>query len=226
MKWTTLITDCDGVLIDSEVVAHAVLVRETAKVFAQVDVAQYVNDSFGKKMEHLVLLLAKRAGTEVPEAFIEHLRAATDAGIESQADAMADVQRLTRLPQLKAVVSNSAHPRIASALRKVGLDERSDLLVLSGDDVPMPKPAPDIYHLAARTLKVRPEECLVIEDSEAGVLAALAAGMSVIGFVGGAHIPAGHEARLRALGVERVFEHMSLLPDVLRELTDWAIPQE
>lgn len=221
--FTTLITDCDGVLIDSEVVAHAVLVRETQKVFPNVDVTQYVDDSFGKKMEHLVVMLAEHAGVKIPEDFIHYLRQATDHDMELYADPIADIHVLTELPYLKAVVSNSAHERIASALRKVGMAGRPDLTILSADDVPHPKPAPDIYRLAARRLGVLPEHCLAIEDSEAGVISAQAAGMTVLGFIGGQHIPQGHEARLRALGVTHVFHQMTQLPQILTQLTDWNL---
>ena len=73
--------------------------------------------------------------------------------------------------------------RIVSAISKVGLNARSDVRIFSADQVKQPKPAPDLYLLVAHEMALQPAECVVVEDSISGVLAALAAGMGVIGFV-------------------------------------------
>lgn len=213
----TLISDCDGVLIDSEVVAFDVLMRETQKIFPNVDVAAYLDNTFGQKMEHLVQHLAQKAGAAIPDGFLQHLRTVTDADIERLSQPVADVDVLVNSPLLKAVVSNSAMPRILSALNKVGLSQRADVQIFSAEQVQNPKPAPDLYRLAAQTLGVMPQTCVVIEDSESGVQSALAAGMTVIGFVGGLHIPAGHADKLRALGVCAVLERLRDLPALLEQ---------
>ena len=164
----TLISDCDGVLIDSEVVAFDVLMRETQKIFPNVDVAAYLDSTFGQKMEHLVQHLAQKAGAAIPDGFLQHLRTVTDADIERLSQPVADVDVLVNSPLLKAVVSNSAMPRILSALNKVGLSQRADVQIFSAEQVQNPKPAPDLYRLAAQTLGVKPQTCVVIEDSLGG----------------------------------------------------------
>lgn len=219
--FTTLITDCDGVLIDSEVVAHVVLVRETQVVFPEVDVDAFLVNSFGRKTEDLVNQVANAAGREIPKGFLRHLRVQTDANIEQYALPVEGVATLVYHPRLRAVVSNSGMARISSAVTKVGLSSRTDVVIYSADRVTHPKPAPDLYLLAASEMDVEPAQCLVIEDSPAGIKAALAAGMGVLGFVGGLHIPTHHASQLLAMGVLEVFEHMSDLPSVLKRLTDW-----
>ncbi|HVX29990.1 MAG TPA: HAD-IA family hydrolase [Nitrolancea sp.] len=70
------------------------------------------------------------------------------------------------------------------------------------------KPAPDLFLYAARQRGIRPERCLVIEDSLSGVVAALAAGMAAIGFVGGSHCRPGHADAMRDAGCIAVFARM------------------
>jgi beta-phosphoglucomutase-like phosphatase (HAD superfamily) len=78
------------------------------------------------------------------------------------------------------------------------------------------KPAPDLFLHAAKQHGVRPERCLVIEDSLSGVVAALAADMAVIGFVGGSHIRPGHADTMRAAGCVEVFARMEDVANFLR----------
>ena len=77
------------------------------------------------------------------------------------------------------------------------------------------KPAPDIFLYAAEQLNIAPSRCLVIEDSVNGVIAGLAAGMPVWGFVGGGHCFDGHAERLSAAGAERVVENFPALTALL-----------
>ncbi|AXF85317.1 Fructose-1-phosphate phosphatase YqaB [Ephemeroptericola cinctiostellae] len=220
--YTTLISDCDGVLIDSEVVAHEVLVRETQAVFSNVNCNAFLISSFGQKTEELVRQVAQFSGRSIPDDFLKHLRTVTDAAIEQHAFPVKHVEILVNHPRLKAVASNSGMARIVSAISKVGLDARSDVKILSADQVKQPKPAPDLYLLAAHEMGLEPAECVVIEDSTSGVLAALAAGMGVIGFVGGLHIPMHHAADLREMGVLTVFDSMQYLPQVLSRSVGWG----
>ena len=90
--------------------------------------------------------------------------------------------------------------------------------MFSGDEVPHPKPAPDVYLQAARVLGMAPQHCLVIEDSVTGVTAARAAGMRVLGFLGGSHIRADHADMLARAGVLKVFDNMADLPQAMESL--------
>jgi HAD superfamily hydrolase (TIGR01509 family) len=109
------------------------------------------------------------------------------------------------------VASSSTPERLRHALSLVDLYDRFDPHVFSATMVPRGKPAPDLFLHAATRMGVPPERCAVIEDSLPGVEAAVAAGMTAIGFVGGSHCRAGHADRLCAQGASLVVETMAAL---------------
>jgi HAD superfamily hydrolase (TIGR01509 family) len=78
------------------------------------------------------------------------------------------------------LATNSGREFATRALRAAGIYERFDTVV-SAEEVEHPKPAPDVYLEVAARLEVEPSECVALEDSETGVAAALAAGMTVVG---------------------------------------------
>jgi beta-phosphoglucomutase-like phosphatase (HAD superfamily) len=90
--------------------------------------------------------------------------------------------------------------------------------VFSADQVARGKPAPDLYMFAARTFRVSPENCIVVEDSALGVRAARAAGMSVIGFTGGVHAGKAAAEPLAAAGACPVISSMAELPAAVAQL--------
>ena len=112
-------------------------------------------------------------------------------------------------PLLKAVASSSTKEGLERKLKQVGLWPHFEPHVYSADHVVNAKPAPDLFLHAAERLGVRPDECLVLEDSVNGVTAARAAGMRVWGFLGGSHVDGRHfrdkmGERLTAAGAERL----------------------
>ena len=117
-----------------------------------------------------------------------------------------------------AVASNSYADALAFALQRCDLVERVNVGAFSADQVERPKPAPDLYLLAAERAGVDPSRCLVVEDSITGATAALTAGMQVIGFLGASHIPPEHGEALRQLGVHHLIGRMSELPPLVERL--------
>ncbi|HWY63688.1 MAG TPA: HAD-IA family hydrolase, partial [Rhizomicrobium sp.] len=107
-------------------------------------------------------------------------------------------------PLLKAVASSSTKEGLERKLRQVGLWSHFEPHVYSADHVVHAKPAPDLFLHAAEKLGVRPDDCLVLEDSVNGVVAARAAGMRVWGFLGGGHAHDRLGERLTAAGAERL----------------------
>jgi HAD superfamily hydrolase (TIGR01509 family) len=107
-------------------------------------------------------------------------------------------------PLLKAVASSSTKEGLERKLRQVGLWSHFEPHVYSADHVAKAKPAPDLFLHAAEKLGVRPDECLVLEDSVNGVVAGRAAGMRVWGFLGGGHVHDRLGERLTAAGAERL----------------------
>jgi beta-phosphoglucomutase-like phosphatase (HAD superfamily) len=106
-----------------------------------------------------------------------------------------------------AVGSSSPYQKLVKKLEITGLQSLFAPHIYSADHVKAGKPAPDLFLHSAAQLDVDPGRCLVIEHSVHGVLAAIAAGMTPIGFVGGGHCDVGLEQRLLANGAEVVATH-------------------
>ena len=125
------------------------------------------------------------------------------------------------LAQIKvpACVASSSHmERIRISLSVTGLLERFDPAIFSAAMVANGKPAPDLFLHAAQSMGPPPEDCLVIEDSPAGIVAAQRAGMRVFAFVGGGHIgPSGLRAEIEALNPTVIFDDMQTLPRLVEQ---------
>jgi beta-phosphoglucomutase-like phosphatase (HAD superfamily) len=109
---------------------------------------------------------------------------------------------------------------VARSLAATGLSALfADDALFSAAQVARPKPAPDLHRHAAARMGIQVGDAVVIEDSETGVTAAVAAGMTVLGFLGAGHITDrdGHGARLTAAGASLVFDELRALPDLLNE---------
>ena len=83
------------------------------------------------------------------------------------------------------------------------------------------KPAPDLFLHVCAKLGVQPGDCIVVEDSPVGVAAGVAAGMTVIGFVGGSHAGSQLASHLRAAGARAVISDMRALKSTIIDLRGW-----
>ena len=110
-------------------------------------------------------------------------------------------EALARIAQPKSVGTNGPRARAIEALEITGLWNFFDSIT-TFEDVANGKPSPDIYLKAAERAGCRPERCVVVEDSAAGVAAGVAAGCRVFAFTGTAHDPAVQAAKLLGLGAE------------------------
>lgn len=214
-----LISDCDGVLIDSEIVAHHVLVEMVGEALPGVDVEALMHGKHGLLTEVLLAEIAAATGWQVPEGFRKTLITRIREDVRRNAVTIPDVAAaLAAIPLRKALVSNSGRPQIDHAVARGKLEPYFEDRIFSADLAPRPKPFPDVYLLAAKTLGVEPSRCVVIEDSIPGATAGLAAGMTVIGFTGASHISADHAGKLRALGVHAICGRMTDLPKTIETL--------
>lgn len=198
-----VIFDCDGVLVDSEVLA--------VEAFCEVLVAAGVPAKpamiarcFGMKQADIIASVERDAGVPVPASVGDALWPATRALFDRSLGPMPGVAdfiaRLGDRP--RCVASSSSLERIRFSLARTGLDGFFGENVFSSQMVARGKPAPDLFLLAAERMGVEPERCAVIEDSVFGVQGARAAGMRAVGFLGGSHIVPDHGARLLADGAE------------------------
>jgi HAD superfamily hydrolase (TIGR01509 family) len=204
-----VIFDCDGVLLDSEIIFARVLAESLAAAgFPAIDAGEALALGFGKHRETLLEAIAARFGRLPPEGFIAAMRERSAAVFRSELRPMAGIaELLAGLAAPRCVASNGHHLRVRQRLALADLLRFFDPHVYGASQVARGKPAPDLFLFAASRFKARPERCLVIEDSPTGVAAARAAGMTALGFCGGSHCPAGHAETLRAAGAARVFPH-------------------
>jgi HAD superfamily hydrolase (TIGR01509 family) len=214
-----LIFDCDGVLVDSEPLACKVdadVLTDLGLPYSADDIArQFV----GKSMKDMIARIEADHACTLPDDFAEQINRALFARFETDLQPIADVREaILSLPYPRCVASSSVPERIALSLRVTGLADLFDN-VFSATQVPRGKPAPDLFLHAAHHMGVSPEECLVVEDSPAGVQAALAANMRVIGFTGGGHCGPEHADKLRQAGASNIIKRMADLPAVVRAIT-------
>lgn len=211
-----LICDCDGVLVDSEVIADRVLLRALSAEFPTVDFSAAAHEAFGQQTSTFLAGLEARLHIALPEGFLARVELEIDEELRRSLAPIAGVRdALARVALPAAVVSNSQLTRIAASLSRAGLADVFGPRVFSAEQVARPKPHPDVYLHAARELGIEPERCLVVEDSVTGLAAAHAAGMKTIAFVGASHVPKGYAQVLRNLGVTRIVERMEQLPALI-----------
>ena len=213
-----VIFDCDGVLIDSEVIFGRVLGECLSAGGFQISIAEAMMLGVGKNRLTLTAEVEARFGRSLPERFFETMRARLDVAFERELRAIPGIEELlAALAGPRCVASNSHIDRVRQALSVTRLLPLFEPHVFSASQVAHGKPAPDLFLFAARQLDVRPEDCVVVEDSTTGVEAAIAAGMPVVGFCGGGHCPDGHADRLATAGCSQVFANMAELGGFLCE---------
>ena len=206
-----VIFDCDGVLIDSEVIAVEVETALLAEHGLHYEIPEFVARFMGMSDKAFYAALSEDSQSRQGRALPADFKARVDAGKrvlnEQKLAAIVGIEAaVARLSLLKAVASSSEIHHLDYKLRKTGLWDLFAPHIYSADHVTHAKPAPDLFLHAANALGVDPSGCLVIEDSVNGVKAALAANMRVWGFAGGGHIDDSGRARLTAAGAERIVD--------------------
>ena len=214
-----VIFDLDGVLVDSEGLASEVVAEELSARGCPISAQEVAERFAGFTDSALARVLGEERGIDIgndfPARVAERAIARIKAGeLPAMPGARAVVERLA--PWRRCVASNSAPARIKAALTATGLLQWFPAgWRFSAREVKRPKPAPDLHLLAAKRMRVEPARAVVVEDSPTGVEAAVAAGMTVIGFTGASHVPPGPAERLRALGAVQVIEELERLPEAL-----------
>ncbi len=219
MRVDLVIFDCDGVLIDSELLA----VRADLACVAEEGIAQTEEEMLerytGVSLADMKADLEQRFGRKLRDDFENRHLVLLMALFEAELKSMPGIDAvLDELTGRVCVASSGTPERLRYALGLTGLYDRFHPHVFSATMVPRGKPAPDLFFHAAARMGVPPAGCVVIEDSLPGVEAAMAAGMTAIGFVGGSHCRPGHAQRLRAQGAALVVETMAELVPAIAAL--------
>jgi HAD superfamily hydrolase (TIGR01509 family) len=204
-----IIFDCDGVLVDSELLSCGSL----AAVLGQSGIVLSLDealDLFLGRSTKAVLQHYRDLGRELPESFLADLKSKVRETFAVSLQPIPGIAEVLASLQVPFCVGSSSDlDRIKFSLTFTDLARYFGDRLFSAEMVARGKPAPDLFLFAADKMSASPARTLVIEDSISGVQAAKAAGMTVWGFTGGSHYQ-GRDglALLQAAGADRVFDRM------------------
>lgn len=182
-RFDLVIFDCDGVLIDSESVALPVLGEMLADLGAVLGIEEMHRRFGGLSLTQVMELVEETLETAAPSGFADEFARRSEEVIRRELAPIPGVPELLgELERPFCTASNAEPGEIRVNLEVAGLLDRFEGRIFTATDVERPKPAPDLYLLAARTLGAAPARCAVVEDTPTGVAAGAAAGMQVFGF--------------------------------------------
>ena len=226
MQFEAILFDCDGVLVDSELITNRVLhamLNEAGWALSEQDCMRIF---IGKTVRSETARIEAETGKPLTDAWMaefyerrnERLRAELVA-IGGAVDAVRQVH--AQLGGKIAVASGADKPKVLMQLDKVGVSAYFGEHVFSGHDLPRTKPGPDVYLAAAASLGIAPERCLVIEDSVPGLTAGVRAGATVWGYCPKVNAHSTPEQLLQA-GASMVFDDMADLHRLLAQANQTA----
>lgn len=185
-----IIFDCDGVLVDSEIIVSRVdaefLTEQGYKISAEENIKKFT----GKNIKTINDIIYKESGFHITES-LEKLRTkriydALERELQPIMTLILENDIFSKLK--KCVASSSSKERVIKSLNITKQKAFfNDEHIFTSEQVRNGKPAPDLFLFAADQMGYHPKDCLVIEDSIAGIQAAKAANMQVIGFLGASH---------------------------------------
>jgi HAD superfamily hydrolase (TIGR01509 family) len=219
------IFDCDGVLVDSEIIAA----RVDAELFTDngypITAEEIARRFAGLTAADIIAQVEAETGQRLPRDFRERHKAELDRRLASELKAVDGVQdMLERIDGPRCIASNSTSERLRLSLQKTDLYDRFRPYIFSAVEVGdrQPKPSPNVYRFAIEEFRADPRESLVVEDSVFGVRAAKAAGARVVGFTGAGHTWPGHADLLTEAGAETVIRRFADLPRVAEAFMAWG----
>lgn len=184
-----VIFDCDGVLIDSEIISARVLMQALKDEGVEIDFAYFKANFLGRSFPKVAASVRSDFQVKLPDSFEADYRKNLLQAFDVELKPVPGIfPVLDKLACAACVATSSSPPRAAHSLKLTGLSEYFGDAVFTASLVANGKPAPDLFLHAARVCGVRPEACLVIEDSLPGLAAARAANMNVAHFLGGSHL--------------------------------------
>src|SRR6201984_121024 len=195
-RFKLVIFDCEGVLVEREPIinrAHAEVLTASGYPISEQNL---VERFCGMSDREMIEIIEREWGHALPTSYAEHVGLMIEAQFRQSLAPIAGVaEALDSLTLPICVASSSSLEQIRQKLKITGLLGRFGEHLFSATMVTRGKPAPDLFLYAAQRRTTAPDRCLVIEDSPAGIDAALAGGMTAIGFCGGSHC--GPELRAR-----------------------------
>lgn len=220
-----VIFDCDGVLVDSEIIAAEVEAKLLTDAGYPIDAMELAERFAGLTWKDILLAVEREASIPLQaslltrsESLLDERLARSVKGIEGAAAAIARID----LP--RCICSNSSDKRLELMLKRAKLWPLFSPQIFSAKNLGegRTKPKPDVFLHAAETMKVDRGRVVVVEDSVHGIHGARAAGMRVIGFTGASHSYPSHADKLMDAGAETVIARMSELPATVAALSAWS----
>ena len=221
-KFSAVLFDCDGVLVDSELITNSVLRDILRENCWEISMEESIKIFIGKALKDQWEPIYQHTGVRIDDAWLAQFRARRDQALRTQlrpvegsAQAVAAVASV--YGSKIACVTGADRAKVEMQLELTGLDQYFGGRVFSGMEFPRSKPAPDVYLAAATALGIDPREALVIEDTATGVTAGVGAGATVYGYSSGGPTSTDPES-LRQAGASRIFTHMDQLAELAIEV--------
>ncbi|MCT2577887.1 MAG: HAD family phosphatase [Mesorhizobium sp.] len=220
-----VIFDCDGVLVDSEIIAARVEAELLTSAGYEISPEELAETYAGLTFKDILMRVEEKSHLPFQASLIDRAEELVDRKLRSDVriiDGAREAVAAVTTP--RAVCSNSRTERIEFMLEKVRLLPFFAGRIFSGLDIPSKKtkPAPDVFLYAAEQLGANPKNTFVIEDSVHGVTGARTAGMRVIGFTGAGHSYPGHADSLTEAGAETVIRRLAELGSTIAALSEWS----
>ena len=205
-----IIFDCDGTLVDSEYLTNSVIAQMASELGIEMTAEEATKTFGGKTLDAVIYKMKELSGSEIPADWLPRLITKVSEAYKANLipmDGIKDVLDLITIPV--CVASNGEPKHVNGSLTLTRLIDYFEGKIYTASDVGVPKPAPDLFLYAADKMKVKPRDCVVIEDSIAGVTAAVRAKITVYGLVGMCSAK-----ELKEVGAIP-FTHMRELPELL-----------
>jgi len=220
-----VIFDCDGVLVDSEIIAARVEAELLTSAGFEISAEELAETYAGLTFKDIMLRVEEKSQIPFQASLIDRAEELVDRKLRADVriiDGAREAVAAVTAP--RAVCSNSRTERVEFMLEKVRLLPFFAGRIFSGLDIPSKKtkPAPDVFLYAAEKLGANPKNTFVIEDSVHGIAGARAAGMRVIGFTGAGHSYPGHADALTEAGAETVIRRWAELSSTIAALSEWS----
>ncbi|HTG65653.1 MAG TPA: HAD family hydrolase [Flavobacterium sp.] len=191
MKYKCIIFDCDGVLVDSEAISIGTLVSMAKSHGAIIDETEAHQLFLGKSLEFCFDYIADLANKKLPADFEEEFRALTFDAFKKHLKPIKGIHELlAKINVPIGVASNGPADKIRLNLTTTQLIDKFEGNIFSAYDINSWKPNPELYLHAADSMGFEVQDCVIIEDSPAGVQAALSGGFDVFGFTNHANFDA------------------------------------
>ncbi len=224
LKPQLVIFDCDGVLVDSEILAAKIEAKLLTDAGYEISHEEMSERYAGMTWKQILLEVEKSAGIPLSASLIDRSERLVDLALANELDMIEGADRAVKRIKLpKCICSNSSSERLKISLTRTNLMRFFEPHIFAAYEVgtKLGKPDPNVFLYGAAQFNADPARTIVIEDSLPGVRAARAAGMRVIGFTGGSHTYTGHGERLTEAGAETVINRHAQLPQMIEAMGEW-----